>query len=285
MAGLKKTLFTAVLVLQLVLLVPMAWFAWHVLGPRTYVSPTAEPLAVSLPSGTFNVLYYPAKHARGVLIVATGDGGWSDQWEEPVAQHAAAAGFVVGGFDTRKFADSRGIFDQAVLASAFQAAVRATRARAALSQASPVWYAGWSTGAEWALAAGATPDRDSQLRGILAAAPGKRSRYGIARADLLGKEPQGQGSFALVDLAPGLTGLAVVQFAAQLDPMDDVSWLKTLGPRTPCRLVDLPGVAHDMNGAGPRFLAEFDMALQWTDDHPASHWTRPAGQCQRSATP
>lgn len=80
----------------------------------------------------------------------------------------------------------------------------------------------------------------------------------------------------MADLASGLAGLAVVQFVAQLDPIDDTGWLKALGPRTPCRLVDIPGAAHDMNGAGPRFLAEFDMALQGIDDRPASERTRPA---------
>ena len=41
-----------------------------------------------------------------------------------------------------------------------------------------------------------------------------------------------------------------------------------LGPRTPHKLVRIPGVPHDMGGAGVRFLAEFDMAIQWMIDTP-----------------
>jgi hypothetical protein len=34
-------------------------------------------------------------------------------------------------------------------------------------------------------------------------------------------------------------------------------------------LVTIPGVPHDMGGAGERFLAEFYMAVQWMEDHPS----------------
>ena len=37
---------------------------------------------------------------------------------------------------------------------------------------------------------------------------------------------------------------------------------------TPHKVVEIPGVPHDMDGAGPRFLMEFDMAIQWVSDHP-----------------
>jgi hypothetical protein len=37
---------------------------------------------------------------------------------------------------------------------------------------------------------------------------------------------------------------------------------------TPHKVVEIPGVPHDMDGVGPRFLMEFDMAIQWMLDHP-----------------
>ena len=264
--SIHKVLRRSLLVLQLAMLVPIGWFLWHLMMPRNYNSETAERIPLNLSSGPFDILYYGSKHPRGIIIVATGDGGWSNQWEEPVAQHAAAAGYAVGGWDCRKFANSR-TFDQGKLVEAFNAAVSAVRKRANLAADCPVWFTGWSTGAEWAVAAAASPNREQHLVGVLAAAPGGRSRYGITAADLLGKEPQGEGSYALADHAAALAGICIVQFTAGLDPLDDADWLKSLGSATPHKLVDIPDVPHDMDRAGTRFMAEFDMAIQWMNDH------------------
>lgn len=253
--------------IQIILLIPIGWFIWHLVMPRGYSNPQVETIPLALSSGPFNLLYFPAKSPRGVLIVATGDGGWSGQWEEPVARHASEAGIAVGGWDCRKFADTRS-FDQVKLVEAFNASVKAVRARAGLPDDCPVWYTGWSTGAEWSIAAAASPVREKHLLGVLAAAPGDRSRYGITASDLMGLPVEGERSFALTDLVPALKGVAIVQFAAGLDPMDDVNWLDSLGKHTPHKLVTIPDVPHDMGCAGVRFLAEFERALQWIEDHP-----------------
>jgi hypothetical protein len=252
---------------QIVLLLPIGWFLYHLMMPRGFHSTTAEILPLQLSSGPFQTSYYEAKSPRGVLIVATGDGGWSNQWEEPLALNAAAAGYAVGGWDCRRFADSRK-FDQARLVESFNAAVDAVRKRAGLPADCPVWYTGWSTGAEWSIAAAASPNREKHLVGILAAAPGDRSRYGITSSDLLGLTPEGEGAYALADFASALQGVRIVQFSAGLDPLDDVKWLDALGPRTPHKLVRIPDVPHDMGCAGERFQAEFHMAIQWMEDHP-----------------
>ncbi len=264
----KRTILRhTLLVIQILLLIPIGWFIYHVLLPRGFSSNKSEPIPLQLSTGPFKVLYYAAKHPKGVIIIATGDGGWSNQWEEPTALHAAAAGYAVGGWDCRRFADTR-TFNQAQLSEAFNAAIKAVRNRAGLASDCPVWFTGWSTGAEWSLAAAASPDRDKYLIGILAAAPGDRSRYGINASDLLGLPSTGPGSFALADLAPALHGVHIVQFAAGMDPLDDVKWLKSLGSGSPHKLIQIPDVPHDMGGAGPRFLAEFDMAIQWMSDNP-----------------
>jgi pimeloyl-ACP methyl ester carboxylesterase len=260
------------LVIQIILLLPIGWFLYHLLMPRNFSSKKAEVLPLALSSGKFQTLYYAADHPKGILIVATGDGGWSNQWEEPVALHAAAAGYAVGGWDCRKFADTR-TFDQAKLVESFNAAVSAVRKRAALPADCPVWFTGWSTGAEWSLAAAASPDREKYLVGVLAVSPGDRSRYGISKSDLLGAEPEGPDSYALKDLAPKLRGIRVVQFAGELDVLDDTEWIKSLQPEAPHKVVDIPGAPHDMDGAGNRFMTEFDMAIQWMLDTPV-----PAGK-------
>jgi len=262
----------ALLIGQLLLLIPIGWFIHHLMSPRNFSSQTAEVLPLQLSSGPFETLYYEADHPKGILIVATGDGGWSDQWEEPVARHAAAAGYAVGGWDCRKFADSRS-FNHAKLVEAFNAAVAVVRKRAKLPENCPVWFSGWSTGAEWALAAAAAPDREKHLVGVLSAAPGDRSRYGITSSDLLGLEPQGPDTYALKDFAQALHGLRVVQFSGELDVLDDTEWIHSLHAETPYKLVMIPEGSHDMNGACERFLSEFDMAIQWTLGAPA-----PAGK-------
>lgn len=252
---------------QILMLVPVLWFGWHLMTPRKFESTTAERLPLDLSSGPFETLYFEAAHPRGVMIVATGDGGWSGQWEEPVARHAASVGYAVGGWDCRKFADSR-TFDHDKLVESFNAAVAAVRKRAGLPDDCPVWYAGWSTGAEWALNAAASPAREKHLVGVLAAAPGDRSRYGLTKSDLLGLQPQGPDTYALADLAPALHGIKLVQFAGELDPLDDTEWIERMHPETPHKLVVIPAAPHDMDKAGPRFLAEMDMAIQWMEDQP-----------------
>lgn len=260
---LRRTL----LVIQILLLLPILWFLWHLLAPREFRGTTAEILPLELSSGKFETRYYPAENAKGIIIVATGDGGWSGQWEEPVALHAAASGFAVGGWDCRKFADTR-TFDHAKLVEAFNAAVAAVRKRAGLPDDCPVWYSGWSTGAEWALNAAASPEREKHLVGVLAAAPGDRSRYGLTKGDLLGVQPEGPDTYALLDLAPALKGVKIVQFAGELDPLDDTEWIGKMPATVPHKLVVIPAAPHDMGQANARFLSEFDMGIQWTLDTP-----------------
>ena len=242
------------------LLGALGWFIWHWVTPRNYKA-TGEPLPLHLEGGLHNVLFYcRTPEPRGIVIVGTGDGGWS-YWEERTSLALASRNYAVGGWDCRKFADTR-VYGQKELIAGFNAAVEAVRKRAGLSDDAPVWYGGWSTGAEQSVAAAATSNRPKQLRGLWLAGPGERGRYGITTADLLGKTPTGPGSFALADLGADLRGLPVAQFTAGLDPLDDTDWLDSYeGPK---RLIKMKGMLHDMGGAGEEFQAELEKALQWT---------------------
>lgn len=255
-------------ILQILLLIPIGWFLYHTFMPRNFTSGNAEKLSLALSGGKFEIGFYGAKNPKGILIVATGDGGWSNQWEEPVALHAATAGFAVGGWDCRKFCVNR-TFDHAKLVEAFNAAVDAVRKKAGLPDDTPVWFTGWSTGAEWALNAAASPAREKHLMGVLLVSPGDRSRYGLSKGDLLGLKPTGPDTYALADLGPDLVGTRVVQFAGTLDMLDDTDWIKALPAAVPHKLVMIPDATHDMNHAEARFLSELDMAMQWTLDTPA----------------
>lgn len=252
------------LALALIVIGALTAFVLHLVLPRNFKA-TGEVLPIDLPHGTFQTLYYNGSdEPAGIVIVGTGDGGWS-YWEENVARHLVLKGYAVGSWDCRKFADSRS-YDAAELAAGFRAAVEAVKERSGAGDV-PVWYGGWSTGAEQSVVAAATAERPEGLVGLLLAAPGKRGRFGITESDLLGMEPNGPGSFALADYAPSLRGLKVAQFAGGLDPLDDLTWAKALGS-IPYRLIELPHSLHDMGGAGPDFLHKLDQAMKWTLEKP-----------------
>ena len=247
-------------ILGVVVVILLVKFIMHLVLPRDFTG-SGETLSLELPHGRFQTLYYnQTAKPLGIVILGTGDGGWS-YWEEKVAKHLVVKGYAVGSWDCRKFSDSRS-YDQAELAAGFRAAVDAVKERADIDEV-PVWYGGWSTGAEQSVAAAADPERPGNLVGLLLAAPGEHGRFGITESDLLGVEPSGPGAFALADFAPKLKGLRVVQFAAGLDPLDDTTWLDSLGD-TPHQVVKLPTCLHDMGGAGDEFLQKLDEAMKWT---------------------
>ena len=250
-------------ILWLLLIVTFAFitkFILHLVLPRNFVAMGQKP-KLQLAGGAFQVTCYCGlQQPKGIIILGSGDGGWS-YWEENTAKHLLDTGYAVGGWDCRKFADSRN-YDQAQLCAGFIAAVEAVRERTGAGDAVPVWYGGWSTGAEQSVAAAACANRLPQLVGLLLAAPGTRRRYGITSSDLLGGTPTGPDSFALADMVMPLKGLRVVQFAAGLDPLDDVDWIQRLA--SPYHLIHLPGTLHDMGGAGPEFQSKMDEAIDWT---------------------
>lgn len=247
----------------MVILALLTKFILHLVLPRNFHD-GGEMLDVKLSGGTFQIRYSnTSDHPAGLVILGSGDGGWS-YWEQNVANHLTSRGYAVGGWDCRKFADSRA-YGSEDLAKGFRAAVESVRTRSKAGDV-PVWYGGWSTGAEQAVAAAAVrAERPRRLVGLLLAAPGGRGRYGITSSDLLGMEPTGPDTFALADLAPSLEGLRVAQFAAGLDPLDDVDWMKSLGT-IPHRLYPLSALLHDMGRAGKRFLKSLDEAMSWTLD-------------------
>lgn len=235
-------------------------YVLHMMLPRNFTG-AGEPLPLELPHGPFEVLYFNGDaQPVGIIILGSGSGGWSS-WEETVAKHLVGKGYAVGGWDCRKFAE-RASYDRAELVAGFAAAVRAIGERADVSEV-PVWFGGWSTGAEQSLPAA---DREAcpDLVGLLLVAPAARGRFGLTQSDLLGMEATGPGSFALADYVPNLAGVRVAQFAAGLDPLDSTTWYPGKKESSDYRIFWLPHELHDMGGAGPKFLKLLDEAMAWT---------------------
>ncbi len=254
-------------VLFLTLILGLAiWYVLHMVLPRNFKG-NGDPVTLNLHGGPFDIQYYSSGKGKpkGIVVLGTGQGGWS-YWEENTAQNLLRQGYVVAGWDCRKFADSRE-YNQQELADGFTAAAETAR-RLSHAGPVPVWYGGWSTGAEQSVAAAASDHRPSHLVGLLLAAPASRGRYGMTTSDLLGVTPTGDGSFGLADFAEDLKGIKVVQFEAGLDVMDDTTWLEDL--HVPTKVIELPTSLHDMGGAGPEFQECLVKGIQWTLEKPST---------------
>ena len=251
------------------------WLALALAGPvrsedLDHTKPITEP--ITLARGAFEIAWYKptAQPVRGFFVLGSGDGGWS-YWETRVAKHLAARGWAVAGVDFAQYATTD--YTQEILAGDFARLVTELNHRSGQASAGaattqpapqplPVIYGGWSMGAEHALPAAAAVDlRPQGLCGLLLIAPGARGRYGLRTADKLGITPTGEGTFALADFAPHLSGLRLAQLHAGLDPLDSINWYQALP--IDLRLWKYPRAFHDFSNASDDFLALTDKAIDW----------------------
>lgn len=224
--------------------------------------PAPVPLEITGHSGNLPVrLYKPHPPFQGLILFASGDGGWKP-FEDRICRNLAANGFCVVGWDCRKYADA-GVYDQQALVSDMTKAMNAG-AEAASCPRSPSILAGYSTGAEQALAAASAHPRPDGLKGVLIIAPGERGRYGITTSDLIGLTPTGKGSFALTDLSPGLKGLRLFQIHGEHDPLAQTEWLKSL--QIPHKLEVYPDGWHMFKGGPKDFQNLLMQGARWVFD-------------------
>ncbi|MFZ4483069.1 MAG: AcvB/VirJ family lysyl-phosphatidylglycerol hydrolase [Chthoniobacterales bacterium] len=219
----------------------------------------AEIATVPTSRGEFSVGIFPAAHpARGLVLLASGDGGWTD-FEEKISRTLAERGFSVAGWDCRKYADL-GTYDRARLLEDANAAL-AQAAKSVEEKNLPILLVGFSTGAEQVVALASGEDRPASLAGLLVMAPGDRGRYGITLSDLMGLPPTGPDTFALKDLRKGLKGLRIYQIHGEHDPLDQTEWLDGLG--VPHQLAVYPDGWHQFKGGPPDFLAMVAAGASW----------------------
>ncbi len=222
---------------------------------------------IDLSRGAYEARFYPAAagHVRGCVVFGSGDGGWS-YWEERVARHLSGKGFAVAGVDFNAYAASD--YDETALRRDYLTLVAELRRRQPEAARAPVFYGGWSMGAEQSLPAAADPAlRPAGLGGLILVAPGARGRYGLRLRDRMGVAPTGPGTFDLRETAPRCADLRMAVFHAGLDLLDDLKWSE--GQKLDLRLWTVSRAFHDFSGAGDEFLAALDEALDWLLAAPA----------------
>lgn len=225
-------------------------------------------LNIRLSKKNFPVRFYPPeKHCRGLILLASGDGGWKP-FEDKIGKYFASLGWAVAGWDCLRYARS-GPYDQATLAADYLVVLESVRRELSLTGSLPVVYAGYSTGAEQVVAAAARPPRPETLAGLLLISPGKRGRYGITTSDLMGVLPSGKGSFAMEDLAGDMDGMRIVQIHGEHDYLDSTDWLANL--RVPHELKEYPDGWHFFKGGPPDFLKMLSDATDWILKSPRPH--------------
>jgi phosphatidylglycerol lysyltransferase len=231
-------------------------------APSAWALHDVAPTSVRLERGDYAARFYlptAAHSVRALVVLGSGDGGWS-YWEERVAQHLAKRHVAVVGVDFQLYAASAYTAD--ILRADFRQLITELRQRVPGTEATPVLYGGWSMGAEQALpAASVLAERTPGLRGLLLISPGARGRYGLSLRDRLGLAPTGADTFALREHAPGCADLRLAVFHAGLDLLDDLQWFH--GVPLELRRWDTARTFHDFAGASDEFLDQLDEAVKW----------------------
>ena len=117
---------------------------------------TSDPqtIVLRLSRGNFPVLVYePKGEIKGTLLFGSGDGGWKI-WEERACRSLALDGWRVIGWDCRQYASDRFVpYGAQILGRDLQTMVSV--GIGGRSQGKPVFYGGYSTGAEQAVSGSA----------------------------------------------------------------------------------------------------------------------------------
>ncbi|MBX3739671.1 MAG: DUF2156 domain-containing protein [Akkermansiaceae bacterium] len=211
-----------------------------------------KPLELSRGPGKTH-LYRQAEVPAGVIVFASGDGGWTD-WEHEMCTWLAEAGWWVAGLNCRAYAEKP--YDAALLAEDFKRLAKSPDA----PPGTPVFYGGWSMGAVQAVAAAGT-ERPPDLRGLLLFSCGSRGRYGLELKDEIGIAPTGEGTFGVASFSGRMDGLRIAQFHGGADFISSTAWIRSLRQTT--ALYEIPGYNHGFDGPAPEFQPQVARALGW----------------------
>ena len=233
-------------------------------------------------AGLAQVRYYEpdATPPNAVLILGSGDGGWS-AWEDAVSRYLREAGIYVVGFDFRAY--SKTDYDAQKLGQDM-ATLAQDGLKRCKDESVPVIYGGWSMGAVQAIPAAAWKGHPKNLKGVLLMSADSRGRFGLRREDEIGlKPPTGPGTFALADYTKALGNLRIAQIHGKADFMASTSWISAQDPKTHA-LYMIPGANHGFDGPTQDFFDEgwLTHAIDWIlgDDKmaaPPPHFEMPFG--------
>lgn len=236
-----------------------------------------QPLVIQLSRSPFQVLEFAPRKPPilGIVIFASGDGGWH-RLEESICHGLQKHGYKVIGIDSTAYAHTD--YDLPTLQADY-AEIARTAKESCPGRSLPLIVGGFSMGAAQAIAVAGGPKPPPGLTGLLVVEPLSRGRYGLRAADKLNVLPTGPGTFAVADFARTIgSSIRVLQWHAELDKIDSSAWLSGLAvPHQEC---DFPGAGHCYRSDRDHFVREL---VNSTDRFLASGAT--AGLTARSGKP
>jgi hypothetical protein len=232
----------------LALLVAIPFLVWQFEILHTH----GRPLSIQLSRGPFQVLEFSPRKppVLGVILFASGDGGWS-RLEESICHGFQKHGYDVVGIDSTIYA--RTDYDLAILQADFDKIARTAEAPYR-GQTLPLVVGGFSMGAAQAIAVAGGPNPPPGLSALLVVEPLSRGRYGLRTSDKVNVLPTGPGTFAVADFARTMGNVRVLQWHAELDTIDSRAWLAHLTvPYVEC---NFPGAGHAYRYDRDHFVRE-----------------------------
>jgi pimeloyl-ACP methyl ester carboxylesterase len=232
----------------LALLVGISFLVWQFDILHTH----GKPLIIQLSRGPFQVLEFSPRKppVLGIVLFASGDGGWS-RLEESICHGLQKHGYDVIGIDSTVYA--RTDYDLARLQADFNKLARTAEAPYQ-GQTLPLIVGGFSMGAAQAIAVAGGPNPPPGLTGLLVVEPLSRGRYGLRTSDKVNVLPTGPGTFAVADFARTMGNIRVVQWHAELDTIDSRAWLAKL--TVPHEEYDFPEAGHSYRHDRDQFVRE-----------------------------
>jgi len=244
------------------LLLVAAWgtyVIWELAFSRDLFPSNGKELPIKLIRGPLTVFAFPSKRPQtsAIILFASGDGGWST-FEEAIGQACQNQGYEMIGIDSRAYADTN--YDLDVLQSDFRTIAQKVE-EPFKNKVPPLIIGGYSMGAAQAVAAAGGSHPPQRLVGMVLVDMLSRGRYGLRPADQLNILPTGPGTFGVVDFAPALDSLRIVQWHAEEDTIDSCVWLDSLTAKH--RELDFPGTGHDYDDNREDFIRQLVDSIGW----------------------
>jgi phosphatidylglycerol lysyltransferase len=240
----------------------IAWggfVVWQLAFSNDLFQSSGKVLNVKLTQGNFPAFVFPSQQrtTKAIIIFGSGDGGWST-FEEAIGHACQKQGYEMIGIDSEAYAKAD--YDLATLQANFSAIADAARVPFE-KKIPPLIVGGYSMGAAQAAAVAGGPNPPKGLIGLVIVDMLARGRYGLRTSDQMNVLPSGDGTFGLEGFTQTMPQLRVVQWHAEEDSIDSLTWLNSLSARH--EEFTFPGTGHGYNNKREEFIREFVKSIGW----------------------